>query len=195
VQQLLLSQLLQPNSPVTLVLPAFQLAPQQIQSVQQTQPVQQRQPLQQTQPLQQNQSMQHLRTGPVTEPESSTGERSSSLQGNISPFVPDCQALKVPRTKAELLAALHQGSVVPFDCDVFAPKQQVGWFGVCACVHRCVVRFPSFAEAAACLPGEEAALQLLCLNTAVCPHCTPGTRACINMHPMVAPMWCATQHP
>jgi hypothetical protein len=40
-------------------------------------------------------------------------------------LVPDSQRLAVPRTKAELLRALQEGSVKQFDCGVFAPKQQV----------------------------------------------------------------------
>lgn len=109
VQQLLLSQQLQPNSPVTLVLPAFQLVPQETQSVQPP------------------------RTRPNTDAELPTGEPLSGQQGDSSPFVPDHQRLTVPRTKAELLAALQEGSVVPFDCGVFAPKQQVRLF---VCPHE-----------------------------------------------------------
>lgn len=101
VQQLLLNQQLQPNIPVTLVLPAFQLVPQQ------------------------RQSLQPSVSRPVTNAESPTGKLSTGQQGDSSCCVPDSQALTVPRTKAELLAALGKGSVVPFDCGVFAPKQQV----------------------------------------------------------------------
>jgi hypothetical protein len=89
VEQLLLNQQQQPEWPITLVLPAFQLRPQQQQQQQQQQ------------------------------------EGSKQGAPPSEQLFPDSQRLAVPRTKPELLRALQEGSVAPFDCGVFAPKQQV----------------------------------------------------------------------
>lgn len=94
--QLLLSQQHQPQSPLMLLLPAFQLVPQQ-------------HGLPHDSHLQrQQQQQQH-----------SSGKQAKQL------YIPDNQQVHVPRTKPELLQALQNGSVRPFDCGVFAPQQQV----------------------------------------------------------------------
>ena len=82
VDQLLLSVQQQPDRPLMLVLPAFQLV---------------------------------------------TGQQQGQ-QGTPTGFDADRQRVKVPGTKPQLLQALQQGSVQPFDCGVFTPKQQVRVF-------------------------------------------------------------------
>jgi len=93
--QLLLSQLHQPQAPLILLLPAFQLVPQQHVPAHEHH-------------LQRQQQQQYRSDKQVE-------------QVHIS----DNQRVHVPRTKSELLQALQDGSVCPFDCGMFVPQQQV----------------------------------------------------------------------
>lgn len=114
MEQLLLNRQQRPGSPITLVLPAFQLVPQQQpklgQQQQQHRP-QQRQHLHQQQQLQLQERLQK--------------QQGDEARTTDSLLVPDSQPLAVPGSKNELLSALAAGTVRPFDCGVFAPSQQV----------------------------------------------------------------------
>lgn len=63
---------------------------------------------------------QHQEQQPQQQPKQQELSAASSVL-----LIPDSQRLEVPRNKQQLLKAMAEGRVQPFDCGVFAPKKQV----------------------------------------------------------------------